>query len=62
MIIMIIMIIAEFSGRRGKSPIVFGGEGQSLGTKDTLSIGPVTTRRSLVYINSVRYIDNIYAK
>ena len=27
------MIIAELSGRRRQSPIVLGGEGQSLGTK-----------------------------
>ena len=35
---MIIMIIAELSGRRRQSPIVHGEEGQCLGTKDTLSI------------------------
>ena len=35
------MIIAEPSGRCRQSPIVLGGEGQSLATKDTLSIGPV---------------------
>ena len=33
----IIMIIAEVSGRSRQSPIVLGGEGQSLGTKDILS-------------------------
>ena len=38
------MIIAELSGRRGQSPIVLGKEGQSLGTKDTLSIGPLDTQ------------------
>ena len=38
------MVIAEFSGRRGKSPIALGWEGQSLDAKDTLSIGPVATR------------------
>ena len=38
------MIIAELSGRRRQSPIVLGGEGQSLGTKDVLNIGPVDTR------------------
>ena len=32
---MILMIIAEVSGRLRQSPIVLGGEGQSLGTKDT---------------------------
>ena len=35
------MIIAELSGRRRQSLIVLGGDGQSLGTKDRLSIGPV---------------------
>ena len=40
---MIIMIIAEFSGRCKQSPIVLGEEGQSLGTKDTLNIGPLDT-------------------
>ena len=40
---MIIMIIAELIERRRQSPIVLGGEGQSLGTKGTLSIGPVDT-------------------
>ena len=35
------MIIAELSGRRRQSPIVLGREGQSLGTMDTFSIGPV---------------------
>ena len=35
---MIMMIIAELSGRRRQSPIVHGEEGQCLGTKDTLSI------------------------
>ena len=40
---MIIMIIAELSGRCRQSPIVLGGEGQSLGTKDALSIGPLDT-------------------
>ena len=38
---MIIMIIAELSGRCRQSPIVLGGEGQSLRTKDALSIGPL---------------------
>ena len=50
------MIIAEFSGRRRQIPIVLGGEGQSLGTNDTFSIGPVDTHCSHVYINSVKYI------
>ena len=30
--------ITELSGRRRQSPIALGGEDQSLGTKDTLSI------------------------
>ena len=38
-----IMIIAELSGRSRQSPIVLGGEGQSLGTKEALSIRPVDT-------------------
>ena len=37
------MIIAELSGRCRQSPIVLGEEGQSLGTKDTLSIRPLDT-------------------
>ena len=37
------MIIADLSGRRRQSPIVLGGEVQSLITKDTLSIGPLDT-------------------
>ena len=49
---MIIMIIAELSGRRRQSPIVQGEEAQCLGTKDTLSID---THRSHVYTISVRY-------
>ena len=49
---MIIMIIAELSGRRRQSPIVQDEEGQCLGTKDTLSID---THRSHVYTISVRY-------
>ena len=53
---MIIMIIAELSGRCRQSPIVLGGEGQSLGTKDTLSIGPLETHWSHVFINPVSYI------
>ena len=40
---MIIMTIAELSGRRRQSAIVLGGEGQSLCTKDRLSMGPVGT-------------------
>ena len=43
---MIIMIIKELSGRCRQSPIVLGEEGQSLGTKDTLSIGPLDTQWS----------------
>ena len=51
-----IMIIAELSGRCRQSTIVLGGEGQSLGTKDTLSIGPLDTHWSHVFINPVRSI------
>ena len=57
---MIIMIIAELSGRCRQSPIVLGGEGQSLGTKDALSIGPVDTHLNHVFINSVRHIWSSY--
>jgi len=45
------MIIAELSGRWRQSPIVLDGEGQSLGTKDTLSIGPLDTQWRHVFIN-----------
>ena len=41
------MIIAELSGRCRQSAIVLGGEGQSLGTKDTLSIGNCETLSSI---------------
>ena len=53
----IIMIIAEFSGRHRQSPSVLGGEGQSLGTctKDIVSWGLVDTHWSHVYLSSVRY-------
>ena len=51
---LLLLIIAELSGRHRQSPIVLGGEDESLGTKDTLSIGPVDTHRSNVYINSVK--------
>ena len=37
------MIIAELCGKGGQASIVRGGESQSLGTKDTLSIKPVDT-------------------
>ena len=47
------MIIAELSGRCRQSPIDPGGEGQSLGTKDALSIGPVETHWSHVFTKSV---------
>ena len=57
---MIIMIIAELSGRCRQSPIVLGGEGQSLGTKDTLSIGPVHTHWSHVFINPVSDIYKLF--
>ena len=53
---MIITIIAELSGRCRQSPIVLCVEGQSLGTKDGLSIGPLDTHGSHVFINPVRYI------
>ena len=56
------MIIAELSGRCRQSPTVLGGEGQSLGTKDALSIGPLDTHRSHVFINPVRYIYTVYSK
>ena len=39
-----IKLIAELSGRRRQSPSVLGGEGQSLGTQDILSIAPVDIR------------------
>ena len=48
------MIIVELSGRRRQSPIVLGGEGKSLATKDSLSVGSVDTQRSHAFINSVR--------
>ena len=38
-----IMIIAELSWRSRQSPIVLGGEGPNLGTKDALSIRPLDT-------------------
>ena len=53
---MIIMIITKLSGRCRQSPIVLDEEGQSLGTKDTLSIGPLDTQWSHVFINPVRYM------
>ena len=56
------MIIAELSGRRRQSLIVLGGEGQSLGTKERLSIGPVDTHSSRVFINSVTYIHLFFGK
>ena len=52
---MIITIIAELSGRCRQSPIVLRGEGQSLGAKDSLSIGPSDTHSSHVFINPVRF-------
>ena len=54
------MIIAELNGRRRQSPIVLGGEGQSLGTKERLSIGPLDTHSSRVLINSVTYICLVF--
>ena len=56
LLLLLLLIIADLSGRRRQSPIAPGGEDQSLGTKDTLSIGPVDTHWSHVYINSVRFI------
>ena len=53
---MIIMTIAELTGRCRQSPIVLGGEGESLGTKDALSIGPLDTHWRNVFINPVRYV------
>ena len=52
-----IMIFAELSVRHRQSPIFLGGERQSLDTKDILSIGPVDTHSSHVYINSVRCVS-----
>ena len=52
---MIIMIIAELSGRCRQLPIVPGGEGQILDTKDASNIGPLDTHLSHVFINLVRY-------
>ena len=49
MLLLLLLIIAELSGRHRQSPIVLGGEDESLGTKDILSIGPVDTHRSHVY-------------
>ena len=46
------MIIAELRGRGRQLPSVLGGEGEILGTKDILRLGPVDTPRSHVY----RYI------
>ena len=46
---------AQWEARQ--SPIVLGGEGQSLCTKDTLSIGPVHTHWSDGFINSVGYMS-----
>ena len=43
LLLLLLLIIAELSGRHKQSPIVLGGEDQSLGIKDTLSIGPVDT-------------------
>ena len=36
-------MIAELSGRCRQSPVVMGGENQSLGSKDAPSIGPLDT-------------------
>ena len=52
---MIIMIIAEPQWEVQQSPIVPGGEGQILGTKDALNIGPLDTHLNNVFINLVRY-------
>ena len=47
---MIIMIIAEISGRRRQSPVVLGGEGESP-TKGTLSIGPVVSLAAVFWMS-----------
>ena len=54
------MIIAELSGRRRLSPIVLDGEGQSLGTKERLSMGHLDTHWRRVFINSVTYICLVF--
>ena len=62
------MIIAELSGRCRQSPIVLGGEGQSLGIKDALTIGPFNRhslkpcfhKSSQIYINSKCFPLYIY--
>ena len=41
--VVVFFVVVELSGRRRQSSIVLGGEDRSLGTKDTLSIGPVDT-------------------
>ena len=53
---MIIMIIAVLSGRCRRSPIVLGGEGQSLGTKDALSIGALDTHFRLWFIHESHHL------
>ena len=53
---MIIMIIAVLSGRCIRSPIVLGGEGQSLGTKDALSIGALDTHFRLWFIHESHHL------
>ena len=49
------ILIAELSGGRRQSPIIMGGEDQSLGSKDTPSIGPVDSHWTHFHTNSVRY-------
>ena len=39
LLLLLLLLIAELSGKHRQSPIVLGGEDQSLGTKDTHSIG-----------------------
>ena len=41
--LLLLLIIAELSGRHSHPLSCMGGEDQSLGTKDILSIGPVDT-------------------
>ena len=57
---MIIMIMAELTERHKQSPSALGGEGQSLGTKDVISVGPVDTHWSHVYKNEVKLIQMQY--
>ena len=53
---MIIMIIAELSGSCRQTPIVLGGEGQSLGTKDTLSL------RYLIMLIGKKFLKQLFSQ